>query len=254
MINIPITIFIGIDLAWQSDSNHSGCAVLHGDQRGLSVLEFSSGLTKLNDVEAFIRRHARNDTVIAIDAPLVIRNIAGQRPCETEISQRFGAAHAGAHTSNLSLYPCAGSVRLASHLESQGFRHCPKPHERHLGGKWFFEVYPHPAHVVLFKRARIIKYKKGPVASRRRGLHKFRESLRDFLCRADPPLINNSMLQSFLELPLDTLKGIALKHYEDILDATFCSYLAAYFWAWSYKQNEMIGTLETGYIINPRPT
>jgi len=57
-----------------------------------------------------------------------------------------------------------------------------------------------------------------------------------------------------LELPLDILKGIALKHYEDKLDAIFCSYLAAYFWAWSYEQNEMIGTHETGYIINPRPT
>jgi len=254
MRNGPDPIFIGIDLAWQSDRNHSGCAVLQGNQSGLSVLEFSEGLTKLDDVEAFIKRHSRDDTVIAIDPPLVIGNISGQRPCETEISQRFGAAHAGAHTSNFALYPCAGGVRLANHLESQGFRHCPEPHKRHLGGKWFFEVYPHPAHVVLFKRSRIIKYKKGPVASRRRGLHEFRESLRDFLCRSDPPLINNSMLQSFLELPLDILKGIALKHYEDKLDAIFCSYLAAYFWAWSYEQNEMIGTHETGYIINPRPT
>lgn len=246
--------FIGIDLAWQSDKNHSGGAVLHGDQGGLTVREFSSGLTNLNEVEAFIGWHTQHDTVVAIDAPLVIRNETGQRPCETEISSRFGAAHAGAHTSNLTLYPDAGSIKLAAYLESQGYQNCPEPHERHLGGKWFFEVYPHPAHVVLFNRTRIVKYKKGPVGSRRRGLHEFRESLRDYLSKSDPPLINDSKLQSFLERPLDAIKGVALKHYEDILDATFCAYLAAHFWAWSYERDEMLGTHETGYIINPRLT
>lgn len=227
--------------------------MLHGDQSGVAIREFSSGLTTLTDVEAFIGRYARGDSVVAIDAPLVIQNTDGQRPCETEIGRRFGAADASAHTSNLTMYPNAGSVRLARHLESHGFRHCPQPHKRHLNGKWFFEVYTHPAHVVLFRRSRIIKYKKGRVASRRSGLAEFRGSLREFLCKSDPPLMIDSILLSFLECSLDTMKGTALKHYEDILDATLCAYLAAYFWAWSYERNEMIGTHEIGYIINPMP-
>jgi predicted RNase H-like nuclease len=57
-----------------------------------------------------------------------------------------------------------------------------------------------------------------------------------------------------LERSLDTLKGAPLKHYEDMLDATLCAYLAAYFWAWSYERNEMIGNHESGCIVNPKPT
>ena len=245
-------VFVGIDLAWRSDNNHTGCAVLEGDRSGMAVKESSEGLTTLSEVEAFIQAHTRDNTVVAIDAPLIIRNVEGQRPCEKEIGHRFGAAHASAHTSNRTLYPDAGSVKLANHLEEQGFRHCPEPHERYLGGKWFFEVYPHPAHVVLFERSRIIKYKKGRVSSRKKGLHTFRESIRHFLCRSIPPLVEDSLLHSLLDCPLNDLKGRALKHYEDTLDATFCAYLAAYFWAWGYEANEMIGSREMGYIINPK--
>jgi predicted RNase H-like nuclease len=70
--------------------------------------------------------------------------------------------------------------------------------------------------------------------------------------QSDPPLIVNSMLQSFFELSLATLKGTSLKHYEDKLGAILCAYLSAYFWAWSYDRKEMIGNHETGYIINPK--
>ena len=137
-------------------------------------------------------------------------------------------------------------------LESRGFLHCPRPHAPQLGRRWFFEVYPHPAHVVLFRRTRIIKYKKGPIASRRCGLEEFRQSLIEHLSVAQPSLKITVALQSFLDQPLEMLRGAALKQYEDKLDAVFCAYLAAYFWAWSYQRNEMIGSYETGYIINPR--
>lgn len=243
--------FIGIDLAWQSDKKHSGCAVLEGDQSAVTLREVSSGLSTLVDVEKFIDRNAGPDTVVAVDVPLVIKNRDGQRPCETVIGRRFGVAHASAHTSNLNRYPNPCSVKLARDLESRGFLHCPQPHVRTLSGKWFFEVYPHPAHVILFRRTRIIKYKKGCVALRRAGLTEFRQSLLEHLSRAQPSLLINSELQCFLNHSLDEMRGAALKQYEDKLDAIFCAYLAAHFWAWSYERNEMIGTHETGYIINP---
>jgi predicted RNase H-like nuclease len=243
--------FIGIDLAWQSDRNHSGGAVLEGNERAVQLRELSSGLCTLADVEAFVEGNAGSDTVVAIDAPLVIENVDGQRACETEISRRFGSAHASAHTSNRRLYPDARSVQLAKDLEAGGFRHCLSPLSPHCGGKWFFEVYPHPAHVVLFSRDTIIKYKKGRVAARRAGLMEFRQSLLVHLSNARPSLKLNALLESFLGEPLENLRGAGLKEYEDKLDAVFCAYLAAHFWAWGYARNEMIGTVEQGYIINP---
>ena len=57
------------------------------------------------------------------------------------------------------------------------------PHPNCHPGKWFFEVYPHPAHVVLFNREKIIKYKKGNVKLRREGLGEFQEHRAKTVCR-----------------------------------------------------------------------
>jgi predicted RNase H-like nuclease len=244
--------FIGIDLAWQSDKNNSGGAALRGDHSGVTLCDLSSGLATLAAVESFISRNTDTDTVVAIDAPLVIKNLDRQRPCETEIGRRFGAADASAHTTNLKRFPDASSVKLASDLEADGFVHYPELHTRRLAGKWFFEVYPHPAHVVLFKRGKIVKYKRGTVTTRRRGLCEFRDGFKEYLYPAEPRLIENDELRAFLGKSLEELRGDALKNYEDILDAIFCAYLAAYVWAWGFERNEMIGDREFGYILNPK--
>jgi len=36
-----------------------------------------------------------------------------------------------------------------------------------------------------------------------------------------------------------------------VLDAYFCAYLALFYWRWGGERNEMIGDLQSGYIINP---
>jgi predicted RNase H-like nuclease len=248
-----MTLFIGIDLAWKGDKNHSGAAVLSGDTEGISLVEASEGLKTLSDVKGFVDRHSDSDTVIAVDAPLIINNLDGQRPCEKLITERFAAAHAGAFPTNLRLYPNASSVQLAQDLVARGFCHCPQPHTSALRGRWFFEVYPHPAHVVLFGRTKIIKYKKGGVMTQKCGLSKFRNSIRQYLGQSSPPLRITDPLSRLLGQPLSDLRGRTLKHYEDRIDALFCAYLAAYFWCWSYARNEMIGDMTTGYIINPKP-
>ena len=42
-----ILIFIGIDLPWQSDKNHTGAAAFEGDADGILLRELSSGLSTL---------------------------------------------------------------------------------------------------------------------------------------------------------------------------------------------------------------
>jgi len=245
--------FIGIDLAWQSDRNNSGAVCLQGDSQFVEIKEISKPLFTLKDLQEFVQNNTEQSTIIAIDAPLVIENQAGQRPCETLIGRRYGYADASAHTSNLNKFPKARSVEFARTLEELGYSHCPSPHNSEHGFKWFFEVYPHPAHVVLFGRTRIIKYKKGRISDRRAGLSEFRDSIQHHLSIHSPCLIMSPALSAFFSIELTTLAGKALKHYEDSLDALLCAYLAAYFWKWGYDRCEMIGDLQTGYIINPRP-
>jgi len=246
------TAFIGVDLAWQSERNHSGLAAFRGGRDGASFRDAASGVCDLEGVLEFVQSNEERSTVIAIDAPLIVKNPSGQRPCETQVSRRFSKAHAGAHTSNLTLYPRPGGVELARTLTSLGYRHCSPPDEEWSSdGRWFFEVYPHPAHVVLFNRARIIKYKKGRVADRKRGLKELRCSLRCFVFGAHPSLQLDQRVCELLESDLEQLRGTSLKQYEDTLDAMICAYLAFHLWRWGWSRSGMFGDMQSGYIVNP---
>jgi len=67
----------------------------------------------------------------------------------------------------------------------------------------------------------------------------------------NPSIHQNAKLHKLLNLDLQMIEGIDLKQYEDVLDALICAYLFLFYWAWGTEKNEMIGDLETGYIINP---
>jgi predicted RNase H-like nuclease len=140
-------------------------------------------------------------------------------------------------------------------LEAMGFHHCnPPDREWNESGDWFFEVYPHPAQVVLFGRDRIIAYKKGAIAAKRHGLQELRQLIRNRMLGPDRPITSSDALEELLTRDLEGLRGRSLKHYEDALDAVFCAYLAFHLWRWRWGQSELIGDHGTGYIVVPTVT
>jgi hypothetical protein len=136
------------------------------------------------------------------DAPLVIENATGQRPCEREIGQRFGHADASAHTTNDKRCPRARGKRLVKRLDDSEWDHNVDPRQdRRRPNRWLFEVYPHPAHVVLFNREKIIKYKKGRAADRRAGFEMYRTAISEHLSAATPALVSSHALQELAAQP-----------------------------------------------------
>src|SRR6266436_1100885 len=79
--------FIGIDLAWKSERNPTGAVVLHGDRAGAQLQFMSTPLRSITEVLEFVRTHATEETMLAIDAPLIIGNESGQRGCETLVGK-----------------------------------------------------------------------------------------------------------------------------------------------------------------------
>ena len=114
--------FIGIDLAWGVDRNHTGIAVLRGDQRGARLASVAEGVVSLASIVEFVEEHSTASTVVAVDAPLVVTNAAGFRECEREIGRRFGRFHASCHSNNLSRTPQPAGVRRWESIEVTGFR------------------------------------------------------------------------------------------------------------------------------------
>jgi len=241
-------VFLGLDLAWKVDGNHSAIAVLTGDEGGVQLRAVSDGLSSLIDVVKFIEAHSGPTTVLAVDASLIVKNEAGQRRCETLIGREFGRYHASCHTTNLKRPYARTGERLIAALKSHGFLHdFDLDRARHREGRWLFETYPHPSMVRLFGLKRIIAYKKGTVAEKRAGLGILQGHLKVL-----ENLQEDENIEEFLDLDVATLKGHALKHYEDKLDALFCAYLAWHCWRWGQEKNEIYGSMEDGYIVVAR--
>lgn len=245
---VNTSTFIGVDLAWRSDRNHTGAVVLQGDRRSAQLFAVSEPIRTLQGVRSFITKHTTLRTFAAIDAPLIIMNATGQRPCETAVGKRYGAREASCHTSNLRLYPDATSVALAKDLVVEGYVHAPEAIR--TSGRVVLEVYPHAALVALFDLPKSLKYKKGRLEQKRRGLQILAAHIRRFFS-GTPALYPNEQLEQLLSRDLSTLPGPHLKMHEDTLDAVLCAYLAYYFWYWRMDRNEVFGDVGRGYIVNP---
>lgn len=206
----------------------------------------TGSLRSLASVTDFIAGHESDDTVVAIDAPLIIENDSGQRLCETLVSRAYGSRHASCHTSNRSRFPDASSVSLARALISRGYRHA----ESTVSRRTLMEVYPHPALIELFELPSILKYKKGSVSARAQGLEQLQRLLAT-LQFAEPRLLTSPPLSILLATPPASLRGSARKALEDSLDALVCAYIAYHYWYWDGKRTAIFGDLSKGYIAIP---
>ena len=239
-------------MAWRTDKNTSGIALLKGSRRSAELIIATAGVYSVSELSEMVLDHCGDNAVIAVDAPLTIKNHHGRRPAEAQVSSKFARYHATTHATNLNLYPNADSVRFAKLMQQNGFTLDVAPlasnRER---GRFLFEVYTHSAMVVLFKLSQIIKYKKGRVADRKTGLERYRQLLFEKLPDAEPPVRKNSLFLDLVHEDITLLRGRSLKQYEDTLDALLCAYLAFFYWSWGRSKNERFGDLATGIIINP---
>lgn len=243
--------FFGVDLAWAADRRHTAVAVMEGNRSGARLTELSDGLFALSAVEQFVLSRANKNSVVAIDASLIVENDTGQRPCETLIGRAFGRFGASCHSSNRKRPYWDSGVRLASQLAQAGFCH-GLPLQRAMGrrGRWLIEVYPHPAMVRLFGLDQILRYKKGSVRQRRAGLRELQDHLARLASRGIG-LCSSRTLTSLLGTDPTVLRGNLLKWYEDRLDAVLCAFIAWHCWRWGAAGTEVFGNLEMGYILVP---
>ena len=238
---------IGIDLAWSGAGHPSGVAALAPGARGLEVVELDCLATD-DELAEFVARHLGDATVVMVDAPLRVPNATGRRRCEDLVHARFGAREGGAHASNRTLFARYGGVRgerLLQRLAPLGVAQGPLAHAGN--GHLAFECYPHAAMLELFALPRTLKYKK-----KRQSWDDARAAFRALLAHLggldDPPLVLDRALLAALD-PGRTV-GKAYKAREDRADALLCAYLGALA---VLGRMEMLGSVEEGHIVVPRP-
>lgn len=241
--------YVGVDLAW-GERARTGLALL--DPSG--VLVRSSSVRTDEEIEEFLGpQSSQPGLVAAIDAPLIVPNESGQRNCETEISRMFGRFHAGAHTSNRSRPAFVPEPRGARLARRFGW-HMDPAIEPGESRSVCIEVYPHPAMVSLFNLDRVIPYKGKSgrdLASRRAAMWVlFDHMVR--VCGERLGLATSVRWAQLRDAVAQASRKSELDRIEDEVDAILCAYLA---WMWANERDELlvVGDVQHGYIVTPRP-
>ncbi len=244
------TRFIGLDLAW-SPRNNSAAVVIEANSAVAAWCKHAERLGDDPEVLAFLRKAAGDGpALIAIDAPLIVPNAEGARPVDRHITRLFGRYGAGCYPAYRNRPGgCTRGERIVAGLSEADFVQDP-----HIGFRQavrsVFEVYPHPAILSLFELDRTLKYKARPkrsLISRRSELTRLRDLLTGLRERRPAMLMPATVTHRHI----DTLRGVAFKRYEDLLDATICAYIAYYVWYWGPESYEVYGDMSTGYILVP---
>jgi len=176
---------------------------------------------------------------VTVDAPIVCPNRTGTRPVDRLTHRMFHRQHAACHPANL--MRCPRPPRVARILQRKGFR---VGWETRAGGRRVAEVYPHPAMVRMFGLPRIIKYKKGSVAERRKEFQRLQGLMRKLMKRRFPGFKLNQETRSLLRQKWS-------KPVEDRTDALFCALIGMWHWMHRGKRSEVIGDRKTGFILLP---
>jgi predicted RNase H-like nuclease len=226
-------VIVGVDLAWGYKMPDGWCVLEHTPKK-TSVLY--SGLSQgdkdfYNTVDEIEDRHPRENLFWFLDAPVVVPNMVGSRPVDKLSHSKFGRFHAGMHPANRSRL--SRPLEISKLLQDRGY----------APGSQLFEVYPHLSHVHWFPISRVLKYKKPP---RQRQLLEFRSYQHWTTHKLKQEfLLEEAWNQRELQC---ALTGAWTKNREDQLDALTCALTGL---DWINKRAQMLGDLETGFVIHP---
>lgn len=236
--------FIGVDLAWGRHNWTGLCLAEDG-----RVVESHLALSDQAILD-WLRPRSAGPCLVGIDAPLILRNRTGSRPCEKALNRCFRRFEAGCYPANTTRVPLR-AARLVAKLgldPDPVFR--PRSRVRRV-----VEVFPHVALVALFGLPKTLKYKakRGRTVDSRHGEFRKLVRLLKSLARRDPALdVSTAPRWAKLEGTVTTeSSGASLDRSEDELDAFVCAYVAAHLWAHGSARNSIVGDTDTGYIVTP---
>lgn len=237
--------YVGIDLAWGLN-RPSGLAVLDADGR----LVHLSAQVADDAIVAALEQFTAGPCLVAFDAPLIVRNAAGNRPCEAALNRDFARFDAGAHPTNTARPEMAGTPRAARVAKALGLDVNPASRRPRRG----IEVYPHPATVALFRLPRTLKYKQKPgrtLDDVRAALLTLVGHLED-LATAEPAMdvAASPAWQALADDVRAATRKSDLRRAEDQVDAVVCAYVAL-FADREPGRTTTYGDLDTGYIVTP---
>ena len=236
--------YLGLDLAW-APRNSSGGAVMEPTEDGGVRLVSTSSLRAHEDILSWIARNrGRAGCVLAVNAPIIVENTAGRRPCDRMVDEYFSAQHVDEYQVNTVNASHPRTIGRA--LMRMGFD--PNPMAE---GDRVVETYNQATQIMLFEAERPVRLKSGPVGARKDAVARFREMLYDKLGDATPLLVDTPQLDELVEADLPGSNGSRVGQLEERLEATLCAYTAAFLDIRGPESCAFLGDLDHGYVLLP---
>jgi predicted RNase H-like nuclease len=201
----------------------------------------------------WVQREADRNSILFVDAPLIVENESGQRLCEKQVGQRYGRWRVSANSTNR-YSPRLAGVRLREQLESRGWRYSSGSSGPARCGRTMSECYPYTTLVGAMELGYEVerpRYKRKPKRMPAAEWNLLRCAACDDLVQrlaalttADPPLDLRSHPETrrLLDEPAPTAQA-AYKHREDLIDAALCAWTAAYWWRHGTTRCQVLGLL-----------
>ena len=238
-------IFIGVDAAW-GDVNETGVVALEPS----GVVRDAGWAVGVAATAAWIRERTEPETLVFVDAPLVVANPSGQRVCEKHVAQRYGRWRVSANSTNTASRRL-GEVALLAALVEHGFRYDDGIDGPPASDRVLSECYPYTTMVGYppFDYDEPPRYKRKPRRIRVAEFRPLRASFCDdligrvaALATADPPLDLQShpVTRALLDEP-SPLADRAYKHREDLLDAGLCAWTASLWQRHGIERCQVLG-------------
>jgi predicted RNase H-like nuclease/Holliday junction resolvase RusA-like endonuclease len=238
-------LYIGVDLAWGLGGMTGLAAV---DDKGdlVDVARMRTDAEILN----WLAPKTAGPCLVAIDAPIVVRNATGNRACEKLVGRYFGGYGASCHSANTANPAFSGGTRALRLANNLGLDIDPGS----AAERCAIEVYPHPAIVALFGLPSIVQYKNkqgrslGLLQAETQRLLGLIEEL-----GSDPVPLHARTCPGWSDIrhAVDTATTkAALGRVEDSIDGVVCAYVARLAHL-SPTRVRTLGTVSDGYILTP---
>ena len=264
--------FLGVDLAWGEGSEAQSA-----NRSGVVALEPSGTVVEagwtigIDETVGWIQDQAIEETLLFVDAPLVINNQAGPRLADRQTGQRYGRWWVSANSVNLAS-PRQAGVHLREALETLGWRYADGRQGPPTQGRVLSECYPYTTLVGVPELEYDDKrppYKRASKGMRAAEAWPIRIEACDELIRRigrlatfDPPVDIKSHAETRGLIEQPSPRGWReYKPREDLLDATICAWSAAYWSRYGTDRSQVLGIPERpdgdsllGTIIAPART
>jgi len=247
--------YLGIDLAWGEGSeskpaNRSGVVALQPS----GTIRDAGWTIGLDATLDWIHRQSSDNTLLFVDAPLVITNAEGARTADRQTGQRYGRWWVSANSVNLTT-PRRAGVHLRERLETAGWRYSDGRQGPPRRGRVLSECYPYTTIVGVPELGYDDKrpaYKRASKGMQAAQAWPIRTAACDELiariaglARLDPPvdLMSHPETNRLATEP-SAPRWRDYKLREDLLDAVICAWTAAYWHRYGLERNQLLGLPE----------